>query len=158
MSVNNHWKKTIYIFVSSIHQAPTMFQVLRIQKRKRHGWSLLSENSQFLAKIQVAHPCNSIDFVLLLGLWMGKVADEFTTILSICFKKFKSCHFYGTKVNYPRRQYDFFSCGKGTALTWCFWNISSIMLSLESELLPWSVVESVERVVVRYCNRAGKSF
>lgn len=60
MSVSNYWKKTMYVIVSSIHQAPTMFQVLRIQKRKRHGWSLLSENSQFLAKIQRAHPCNSI--------------------------------------------------------------------------------------------------
>lgn len=60
MSVNKSWKKTIYVFVSSIHQAPSMFQVLRIQKRKRHGWSLPSENSQFLAKIQLAHPCNSI--------------------------------------------------------------------------------------------------
>lgn len=58
-SVNDYWKKTMYIFVSSIHQALTMFQVLRIQKRKRHGRSLLSENSQFLAKIR-AYPCNSI--------------------------------------------------------------------------------------------------
>lgn len=119
-----------------------------------------------LAEVQLAHHCNSIMILFYsLGFESVKYQMNSSQYFLYVFNILKAVICVEQKWTTPGRLQGSWdnlhflylsSCGKGTALPCSFWNICSILLNLASQLLLWSVVESVERVVMRCCSRARK--